>query len=282
MPGYSYGRMRLIDDFQRKLDQLEKTWPMTGSYERLEPYLVPYVQGRFVFELLVFHIESKLWFDNTNRDCIVDMLCAKPILSPGSVAFDLGSNIGALTLPLAAMVGELGHVHAFDPYPWNTAATRCNAALNHFGNVTAYEVGISNKDYRISVSPNDSRVYEASTSETAQELTIASIAQYVHLKPTFLKIDIEGAEHDLFEDLPASTLAGLHCFALEFHPSMLRARGIDPRTTLENIKKAGFSLHYYAFDTPEYPVNAFDDGHHLFWGKRQEHVAAEMPLMANA
>lgn len=269
MPKFTYGKTKIIDTFQRRLDAIEATWPMTGSYTRLDPYIVPYLQGGDYYELLIFHNESKSWFDNTNVDYIATSMVKKKMIAEGDVVFDLGSNVGAITIVMARLAGETGHVHAFDPYPWNSAATQCNAELNYFRNVTAHTVGVSNKNCKIMVRPNDSRIYEESKAEGAQELTIHSIDQYMHLKPKFLKIDIEGAEYDVFEGQDPSVFSSVRQFALEFHPFWIRPRGLDPKDALRNMEKAGFSLHYHDVSYPPYTVNDYVDNHHMFWGVRK-------------
>ena len=58
-----------------------------------------------------------------------------------------------------------------------------------------------------------------------------------------MKIDIEGAEADLFGDNGVSTLGSLNRFVMELHPHHLRQREIDPRSVLELFVREGFSLH---------------------------------------
>ena len=269
MPKYPVGQMLIIDDLQRKLDSIETTWPMTGSYERVDPYIIPYLHGGDYFQLLIYHIESKLWFDNTNADPLVSHMVQHKLIAEGDTVFDLGCNAGAITLVMARLTGPNGHVHAFDPYPWNAAATKANAQLNYFRNVTSYPVGLSNRDYLIQVSPNDSRIYQDDAASNSQQLRIEAIANYMHLKPKFLKIDIEGAEHDLFENPDPRVFASVQAFALEFHPFWIRPRGLDPKMALANMEKAGFSLHYYSAFSHPYAIESFDDDHHMFWGKRR-------------
>lgn len=269
MPKYAFGQQKIIDSLQYSLDQVEKTWPMTGSYERVDPYIIPFMRGHAYFELIVYHIESKLWFDNDQVDYIMNYIVDQNLIMPGDVVFDLGSNAGAISLIMAKQCGDTGHVHAFDPYPWNAIATQHNAKINYFSNVTAHAVGVSNKTRRIDVSPNDSRSTQSSGEANCQSLDIHAINDFMHLKPKFLKIDIEGAEYDVFEGQEPETFASVQSFALEFHPFWIRPRGLDPKDALRSMKKAGFSLHYYNLDYPDYAIDAYDDSHHLFWGQRR-------------
>ena len=65
-------------------------------------------------------------------------MLARGLIRPGSVAFDLGCNSGSITMPMAVQAGPEGRVHAFDPYPWNAAATRASARLNRLDNVIVH------------------------------------------------------------------------------------------------------------------------------------------------
>jgi FkbM family methyltransferase len=268
MPQYPYGKQKILDDLSRDLDEIERTWPMTASYKRRDPYIIPLFKGFHYFELIIYHEESMLWFDRVQPDFIMDCIFDYKMIQPGDVAFDLGCNTGVITLIMARMAGENGKVHAFDPFPWNAAATKHNARLNYFDNVVAHPVGLSNRAYTIAVSPFDSRIYQASAQADAQTLRIDPISDYMHLKPTFLKIDIEGSEYELFTDPSAATFESVRSFALEFHPFMMRPRDLDPREALRNMEKAGFTLHYHRPEYPRYNVETFNDDHHMFWATR--------------
>lgn len=266
MSRYPYGTQLVIDKLSRKLDEIEKTWPMTGSYERIDPYVIPLMQADEWFELIVYHMESKAWFDQSWIDLSSRVVKQRGYIAPGSVAFDIGCNSGSITIPMAMLAGPAGHVHAFDPYPWNAAATQASAELNHLFNVTTHAVGLSNKTHSIAVSPNDSRIYEASADASAQRLDIRHIAEYMHLKPSFLKIDIEGAEHELFDIDDPRLYSCVRVAMLEFHPTWIAPRGLDVRDTLRNILKHGFQLRFHSPDAAPYDVENYSEHHHSpFW-----------------
>jgi len=52
------------------------------------------------------------------------------IIRPGMTVVDIGANIGAHTLPLAAMVGDTGRVIAVEPTDWAFRKLRVNLSLN--------------------------------------------------------------------------------------------------------------------------------------------------------
>ncbi len=243
---------------------------MSGSYERVDPYIIPHLQAHKWFEVIVYHIESKLWFDQSYTDGIVREFVERKLIARGDTAFDLGSNSGVITLPMAMLAGPEGHVHAFDPYPWNAAATAANAHINHFYNVTAHAVGVSNQTQRILVNPNDSRSYSESKEQNSQSLDIRNIEEFMILAPSFLKIDIEGAEYDLFKDVNANVFKSVKSAVLEFHPMWLTPRGVNCVEALKNIEKSGFDLHYSSYEADKFDTNTYSEAMgHLFWLKRR-------------
>jgi hypothetical protein len=59
----------------------------------------------------------------------------REFLSEGSLAFDVGANIGDLTLPMSRLVGESGRVYAFESHPESFNVLCANLALNDIKNV---------------------------------------------------------------------------------------------------------------------------------------------------
>jgi len=70
-------------------------------------------RGKFtVFINSKYLIERRIFIDKYESENLELM---NNIISPGDVVFDVGANVGAITLPLAESVGPTGQVHAFEP-----------------------------------------------------------------------------------------------------------------------------------------------------------------------
>ncbi len=66
----------------------------------------------------------------------------RELLSPGDVCVDVGASIGYFTMLASQLVGERGHVYAFEPAPEAYAALHRNVELNGLSNVTAQAVAV--------------------------------------------------------------------------------------------------------------------------------------------
>jgi FkbM family methyltransferase len=141
----------------------------------------------------------------TSEPAIQDLLAAS--VSPGSVVWDVGANIGFYTLIAARLVGA-GRVVAFEPLPANCAAIRRNLALNGITNVQIVEVALSEESGTASLEIHQEHTWakldtSADTAfkqdiQPASRIEVAASTLDAQLEalgpPALVKIDIEGAE----------------------------------------------------------------------------------------
>lgn len=73
--------------------------------------------------------EKDYWLGTYEPDL---MRACRELTEPGMIAYDLGANIGYITLLLAKIVGDTGRVFAFEAHPANVARLEANIALNRF------------------------------------------------------------------------------------------------------------------------------------------------------
>lgn len=231
---------KILDRFQRALDSIERNIAMEGSFERLDPYIVEHDQFDHQFRLIIFHRESKNWYDNGSPEWSFKRIRDHNWLRRGDTVFDLGCNIGCNSVWYAKEIGQEGRVHSFDPFPWNTAATSANAELNGLGNIHVHTVGIADREGTLSISATDARILHGAAGNKF-EVPIKSITSFAGLNPSFMKIDIEGAEHEvsLNDFTPFESLRSIY---LEFHEPLILERGIDPGACLENFQRHGFEI----------------------------------------
>ncbi len=135
----------------------------------------------------------------------------RQFVSPGDTVYDIGANIGYVSLSLAKRVGPQGRVIAFEPIPLNIAAFRDNIAINRITNVRLLECAASDRAgqavIRLLENPSTASLVWHNANPVATEFTIrtVSIDDLVEVgdlsPPTFVKIDVEGAEALVLEGM---------------------------------------------------------------------------------
>jgi FkbM family methyltransferase len=124
---------------------------------------------------------------------------------PGTVAVDVGANVGIFTIPLAHAVGADGAVWAFEPLPENIDRLRANVVENQLANVKLVAAAAADTDGALpfhiagdSAFGSTGQVF--SDWDTGRSLTVPAVRLdtewRAHGTPSVsvVKIDVEGAE----------------------------------------------------------------------------------------
>jgi FkbM family methyltransferase len=124
---------------------------------------------------------------------------------PGTVAVDVGANVGVFTIPLAQAVGPAGRVLAFEPAPENYARLRANVLRNQLANVRVYEVALGSTQGKATLAlapdPAFHSLAERQEEDTFLEVAVAPLDAFWNPETdhavSVLKIDVEGTELDV-------------------------------------------------------------------------------------
>ncbi len=150
-------------------------------------------------------------------------------LSPGATFYDIGANIGFVTIIAARLVGPTGRVVAFEPVPENVAAIKRNLALNGIDWVDVRPVAVSARAGRASLVLSEvsafSRLSTMHTPTGARgtlEVDVDSIDELLARDartppPDVVKIDVEGAELDVIEGMRETLAARRPVLLCEVH-----------------------------------------------------------------
>lgn len=165
----------------------------------------------------------------------------------GDVVYDLGANRGIHTLLFSRLVGNAGHVHAFEPLPDIISELKANVALNGFTNVTPWPYAVAAhagfSGYTRAHHSGAGHLVTGRSDASELQVETVSIDEVVLTQgqrpPTFIKIDIEGAE--------GAALAGATRVLEQAFPTLL----IDLHTPDQDVMvgKVLVDLGYVAFRT---------------------------------
>jgi FkbM family methyltransferase len=165
-------------------------------------------------------------------------------LQPGGCFYDVGAHIGFYSLGAARIVGPSGRVVAFEPDPDNWRVLQENIARNGLHQVTAEPLALWSSEGVIGFKRNPNGqgstrrgfvVPEGSVAGRVVQVRARTLDGYVkeHPAPTFIKIDVEGAETEvlkggrrLFAEVRPVLLCEVHHKqAREFMEAELRRKG---------------------------------------------------------
>jgi FkbM family methyltransferase len=184
-------------------------------------------------------------------------------LRPGQVIYDVGANIGYVTLMFAHHTGATGQVFAFEALPVNVERIRKNLALNAIKNVGVISGAVLDKAGDVTFYVHESvgmgKAAGSAGRHEAQykaEITVPglSLDEFVYQQgnpaPDVVKMDIEGGE--------VLALPGMKRLLNEHHPLMLlELHGPESeKVAWETLTSAGYSLRqmsagYPVIETPE-------------------------------
>ena len=176
------------------------------------------------------------------------------------VALDVGANVGAYAVLLGQWIGASGQVYAFEPSQRAFDGLVRHIALNAQADVVRpVPVAVSDRDGTgaliVAGTAGESRL--AGTAETegvirVPMVTIDSFCARESVQPSFIKIDVEGAELAVLRGARETIRRGGDRLALfvELHPSIWTLSG-ETRADFElELDRQGLALEPLTSDDP--------------------------------
>jgi FkbM family methyltransferase len=125
-------------------------------------------------------------------------------IKEGTVLYDIGGNIGDVTVHAALKTGTKGKVYSFEPHPQTYRRLSEHIQLNKLTNVVAFNVGLGSSAgsfvmEEVENNAGANRIVSPGTVDagrvTVQVVTLdAQVDEHQMLKPDVIKIDVEGFE----------------------------------------------------------------------------------------
>jgi FkbM family methyltransferase len=175
----------------------------------------------------------------------------REIVTPGDIVYDVGANVGYMTLLFATLSGPEGRVLAFEPSPVNFRRLRRNIELNRERNVDLQNCAVSDVEGTalFAEAGSMSRVIprEFTGKNGASEVRTIRLDDFIyrdgHNPPAVVKIDVEGHA--------GRCLAGMQRVLREAKPTLVYELH-DPRETDEvSAALSGFSYRARGIDACE-------------------------------
>lgn len=124
-------------------------------------------------------------------------------VKPGMKVFDIGANAGFYTLAFSRLVGEQGHVWAFEPFAENAHNILRHINLNQLANVTLVQLAVADRRGMAGFQVAPSNAMGAISEEGMYRVPTVSldglISEGAIPLPELIKMDVEGAESFVLE-----------------------------------------------------------------------------------
>lgn len=213
--------------------------------------------GRFKINIdLSQFIDSQLYYLGVFEAETVETI--EKLVRPGDVVFDVGANIGYMTLILGSRVGEKGKVVAFEPSTWAFDRLVKNVKLNNMRQVVCEHVGLSTvteKNVKLTV-PYGYRLDGKNTAvdETVDIFSLDDLVQTRGIQRLdFVKIDTDGMEAAIIRGALSTLERFQPRIIFELGPGHLEAHNASADDVLDTLA----DLEYGFFHTKS--LQAFDN-----------------------
>lgn len=164
--------------------------------------------------------------------------------SPGSVALDVGANAGAYALVLGRWVSPGGRVYAFEPASETFEGLAAHVRLNGLESTVvpvraAAAAHTGTAIFSVDGFSGANRLADGE-GERVETVTIDDFCAREGIRPSFIKIDVEGAELDVLRGA-RETIRAADNLALfvEMHPMIWPELGITPADLQAELELQG-------------------------------------------
>ncbi len=207
--------------------------------------------------LLDMQLEKDYWLGTYEPEL---QTAAHELVEPGAVIYDVGANIGYVSLLLAKAAGEKGKIYAFEALPENVERWRTNMALNGMKDRLSLFAGAVTQNtgpVRFLVHSSGGMGKAAGSAgrhdQYQSEISVPGISldEFVYgqgnTPPQVVKMDIEGGE--------VMALPGMRRVLAEARPLILmELHGPESsRAAWDHLRSAGYQIFWMRQGYPEVP-----------------------------
>lgn len=165
-------------------------------------------------------------------------------IKTGSLAIDVGANIGVYAKIFSNAVGNEGKVIAIEPDPISLQVLARKFPKSK-SNVLIIEAAVSNKSGKLFLNQNKlspARSYISNKGLSIQSVTIDQVTLDNKIPLSVIKIDVEGAEGLVIYGGEKTIRKYRPVILMEYTPDRLYNYGTDPIELLTFLEKNGYSF----------------------------------------
>ncbi len=145
-------------------------------------------------------VHGKAWDEHVFRAC-------RSLLAPGQTFYDIGANVGAMSIEMANIFDDGISVVAFEPLPTLSRSIARSVRLNKFRRVVVFELMLGDREGTADLYVGSHSIHASAVARKKRSKIVARtvttldqmVAAGVIPPPNVIKIDIEGGELAAFK-----------------------------------------------------------------------------------
>lgn len=195
------------------------------------PYVTEFERLGQRFKFYLGDRVGEMWFEGGGDTPEINFLFER-MVKPGDVVFECGAHHGELTVLFAHGVGPEGRVVAFEPVPGNVHILHRQLELNGIDNTEIVHAAVGRASGEIQMT--DESNAQVNKDGPGIRVPVVCLDDYQHMKPSLLKIDVEGYEAELLKGAQ-EVLKTRPRISLEIHTPSLGRYGTTPEEILDLV-----------------------------------------------
>jgi len=177
------------------------------------------------------------------------------MINEGNLVFDVGANIGDLTLNMAKKLGTEGKVYAFEPDPTNFEILKQNISRNSLKNIQLNNIGFGSESGSFQLHRIDDRnrgrnriLPNENDSTNSSSVKISTIDNFVAENNIssidLIKIDVEGFEYNVLKGAKNTLKQLKPKLFVEISSENLHEQGLGVKDCVDLLINMGYSLKH--------------------------------------
>jgi FkbM family methyltransferase len=261
-----YGRPEIpgAPEVAAEFERLARDACTRNRFRASQAFVKPFFvmrEGRRRFPMLIGTLNSMNWYALQPQHGI-DFFEHDGHVRPGDVVLDCGAHAGQMSAMFGLVAGKRGKVIAFDPFPQNYLQVEAQARLNGF-NLESPRAGVGNRHGSVSLSICGQMTAEAERNLKGDmiDMKLMKLDDFIDAKPTFLKLDVEGAEVDALWGAREVLEKCRPRVFIEFHPQFLPFFNRTAKDFFDAIPRSHYRVLFRRGGETKF--REYEDGDHL-------------------
>lgn len=200
-----------------------------------------FFRNTYKIQLNPSSLTLSMWVNKNERIKEENFICS--FLKKGDNVFDVGANIGTVSLACAKIVGITGEVKSFEPSSKIFQYLKNNIEINNYSQIIQahnFGLGSKNKNYKFTEYSDDTSNTPSDNGKSV--ITIKKLDDITKEKINFLKIDVEGFEYEVLKGAKNS-LKEIEFVYLECNRDLLNKHNSSEKMVCDFLKKLNFIVY---------------------------------------